>query len=311
MIQKITRIPLRDAFKHEALDFTRWLEENIEVLNDCLDVTLSNAQREKTAGAFSVDIVAEDESGGRIIIENQLEKSDHDHLGKVITYLVALEAKAAVWIVADPRPEHVSAITWLNESTTANFYLLKLEAVRIGDSAPAPLLTRIVGPSDETKAVAKAKQDLALQHEIKKAFWEGLLNHAKTKTRLHAGVSPNNLSWISAGAGKTGFSFVYTLWEHRASAELYIDRGKGYERENTEIFRALEAQKEKIERDFGGPLDWQPLEDRRACRIRANIDIGGYKDEDKFDQLYELMADAMSRLERALAPHIRNLSSPD
>ena len=131
MVQKIQRIPLRKAFPHEARDFTRWLEENIDVLNDCLDITLTNAEREQSAGDFSVDLVAEDESGGKVIIENQLEKSNHDHLGKVITYLVAMEAKAAIWIVADPRPEHISAITWLNESSSADFYLLKLEAIQI------------------------------------------------------------------------------------------------------------------------------------------------------------------------------------
>src|SRR5262245_32613902 len=134
MIQKISRIPLREAFKHEALDFTRWLEENIDVLNECLDITLSNTRREQNAGDFSVDIVCEDESGAKVIIENQLEKSNHDHLGKLITYLVAMEARAAIWIVSDPRPEHVSAITWLNESSTASFYLLKLEAIQIGGS---------------------------------------------------------------------------------------------------------------------------------------------------------------------------------
>ena len=148
LVQKIQRIPLRKAFPHEARDFTRWLEENIDVLNDCLDITLTNAEREQSAGDFSVDIVAEDESGGKVIIENQLEKSNHDHLGKVITYLVAMEAKAAIWIVADPRPEHISAITWLNESSSADFYLLKLEAIQIADSDPAPLITLIVGPSE-------------------------------------------------------------------------------------------------------------------------------------------------------------------
>lgn len=159
MVQKITRIPLREAFKHEALDFTRWLQKNIDVLNDCLDITLSNAEREQAAGDFFVDIVCEDESGSKVIIENQLEKSNHDHLGKVITYLVALEAKTAIWIVSDPRPEHVSAFTWLNESSVASFYLLKLEAVKIGDSEPAPIFTLIVGPNETTKIVRKSNQD--------------------------------------------------------------------------------------------------------------------------------------------------------
>ena len=145
-VGKIERLPLRDVWKHEARYFTTWLEENVEVLNDVIDLGLTTAQREQSAGSFSVDLVAEDEQGGTIIIENQLEKSDHDHLGKVITYLTMMQAKAAVWIVADPRPEHIAAITWLNsEVASADFYLLKVEAVRIGLSAPAPLLTLIVG----------------------------------------------------------------------------------------------------------------------------------------------------------------------
>ncbi|NIN67526.1 MAG: DUF4268 domain-containing protein, partial [Anaerolineae bacterium] len=149
MIGKLQRVPLRDVWKHEALDFTKWLEDNPDVLSEAMDVQLSNIEREKSAGTFNVDLVAEDDSGDPVIIENQLAKSDHDHLGKLLTYLAAIEAKAAVWIVADPRPEHVKAIAWLNDSSSADFYLLKVEAVKIGDSDPAPLLTRIVGPGEE------------------------------------------------------------------------------------------------------------------------------------------------------------------
>ena len=115
-IGKLERVALREVWKHEALDFTQWLQENIDVLNSALDLNLVNVDREQIPGAFSVDLVAEDEGGATIIIENQLEKSNHDHLGKLITYLTAMSARAAIWIVSDPRPEHVAAITWLNES---------------------------------------------------------------------------------------------------------------------------------------------------------------------------------------------------
>ena len=116
MIGKIERVKLREVWKHEAYDFTRWLEENIDVLNDVLDISIVNVEREKKAGTFSVDLVGEDDSGNVVVIENQLEKSDHDHLGKLITYLVAMDAKVAIWIVSNPRPEHINAISWLNES---------------------------------------------------------------------------------------------------------------------------------------------------------------------------------------------------
>mgnify|MGYP000103092750 FL=1 len=162
MIGKIERIKLRDVWKHEALDLTTWLQENIEILNEAIDLNISNPEIEKSAGSFKVDIVAEDDSGNPVIIENQLEKSDHEHLGKLITYLVAMEAKTAIWIVSDPRPEHLASISWLNESSSANFYLLKLEAIKIGGSSPAPLLTLIVGPSEEGIEVGKAKKEIVL-----------------------------------------------------------------------------------------------------------------------------------------------------
>ena len=152
MIGRLQRVVnLREVWEHEALHFTPWLEENIDVLNNEIDLSLSIVEREQAAGDFSVDLVAEDESGNPVIIENQLERSNHDHLGKLITYLTAIGAKAAIWIVEDPRPEHIGAISWLNESSAASFYLLKLEAVRIEDSPLAPLLTLIVGPSEEIR----------------------------------------------------------------------------------------------------------------------------------------------------------------
>jgi len=103
MIGRLERVPLREVWRHEALDFTSWLEKNLDVLNEVLDITLSDAEREQAAGTFSVDLVATDSSGNPVVIENQLGKSDHDHLGKLITYLTAIDAKAAIWIVTEPR----------------------------------------------------------------------------------------------------------------------------------------------------------------------------------------------------------------
>ena len=149
MIGKITRVPLREVWPHEAKDFTTWLENNPDSLSEVTGIRLSNVEREKDAGDFSVDLVAEDEGGNPVIIENQLERSNHDHLGKILTYLTALGAKTAIWIVPEARPEHIKAISWLNESSAASFFLIKLEAIKIENSKSAPLLTLIVGPSKE------------------------------------------------------------------------------------------------------------------------------------------------------------------
>ena len=308
MIGKIQRVPLREVWRHEALDFTKWLQDNIDVLNDVLDLSLSSPEREQPAGDFNVDLVADDDAGNVIIIENQLEKSNHDHLGKLITYLVAIGAKAAIWIVAEPRPEHINAITWLNETSAAAFYLLKIEGVKIENSPPAPLLTLIVGPSEESRGIGVAKKDLAERYSIRQRFWADLLDIAKEKTKLHTTISPGQHGWIGTGAGRRGLAFNYVVRQHDADVELYIDRGQESEDENQRIFDALASSKDEIESVFGGNLDWQRLEGKRACRIKLLIDVGGYRDDPtKWSEPHEAMIDAMIRLEKSLRPHIAKL----
>lgn len=307
MIGKIERVALREVWKHEALDFTRWLEENIDVLNEAIDLSLTTAEREQPAGDFNVDLVAEDEAGNPVVIESQLEKSDHNHLGKVLTYLAAVGAKRAVWIVADPRAEHVGAISWLNESSSGHFYLLKVEAIKIGQSPAAPLLTLIVGPSEESKVVGETKKDLAERHLLRHRFWTALLDAAKVKTKLHTGVGPSHYNWVGTSAGRRGLNYNYVVRKHEADAELYIDFGKDRDEENKAVFDTLAQSREHINVEFGEPLEWQRLEGKRACRIRRKITLGGYRDEQKWPQIHAEMVDAMVRLERVLRPHIAKL----
>ena len=273
MIGRIERVPLREVWKHEALDFTTWLEQNIDILNEITDLNISNVERETTAGTFSVDLVAEDGDGNPVVIENQLEKTNHDHLGKLITYLTAIEAKKAIWIASDPRPEHIKAVTWLNESNSADFYLLKLEAIRIGESTPAPLLTLIVGPSEEGREAGEKKKEIAERYGIRKRFWTALLEKAKSRTELHANISPRMYHWAGTGAGVTGLTYSYVVTRHAATVELYIDKGKEAGEDNKAIFSQLFSAKQDIENAFGGPLEWQKLEGRRACRIRKFVPL--------------------------------------
>ena len=304
-IARIARLDLREVWPHEANDFTPWLEENIDVLSEAIGIELGAPEREKAAGAFSVDLVTEDGTGGRVVIENQLERSNHDHLGKVLTYLVAIEARRAIWVVADPRPEHVGAINWLNESSSGDFHLVKLEAVTIGDSPVAPLLTQIVGPTEETRTVKIKKGDLTDRDRLRYRFFEALLEHARTKTDLHANISPSRYHWVSAASGVVGFGFNYVVVQHGARVELYINTKDAGE--NRRRFDALHAEREQIESTFGGRLAWEPLEGKQACRVRMDYDSGGWKDEDRWPAVHEELAEGMRRLERAMRPHLENL----
>lgn len=305
MIGKIQRVKLREVWKHEAHDFTTWLESNIDVLNEALGLTIVSVDREKNAGAFSVDLVAEDEAGNVIIIENQLERSDHDHLGKLITYLTSLEAKAAVWVVSEPRPEHVRAVAWLNESRAASFYLVKVEAIQIGNSPPAPLLTLITGPSAEAVEAGEAKKEFAARHDARKRFWSMLLERSKPKTKLLSGITPGIYSWIGSSSGVQGLNLNYAVRRHDAQVELYIDADKESGDGNKVILDKLATQKEAIEKDFGGPLLWESLDEKRACRIRKTVDIAGWQDEEKWPLACDTLIDAMIRLEKALRPHLK------
>ncbi len=306
-IEKIQKVPLREIWKHEAQDFTKWLQDNIEVIDDVLDIRLSNVEREQSTGTFNIDLKAEDEDGNLVIIENQLEKSNHDHLGKIITYLTAVGANKAIWIVAEPRPEHIGAIAWLNESNAAEFYLLKIEGIKIGNSSPAPLLTLIVGPSDEAKEAGETKKEIAERYSIRHNFWKILLEKAKSKTRLHETISPSHHGWIGTGAGKRGLAYNYSITKHEGKVELYIDRGKESADENNKIFDYFCDHKDDIEKSFGEKLSWERLENKRACRIAKTISLGGYRDPEKWDSAIDAMIDAMIRLEKALAPIIMKL----
>ena len=307
MIGSLRRVALREVWPHEAQDFTPWLAENIDVLNNAIDLSLSIIEREQAAGDFSVDLVAEDESGNPVIIENQLERSNHDHLGKLITYLTQIGAKAAIWIVADPRPEHIRTISGLNESSLGSFYLLKLEAVQIENSPPAPLLTLIVGPSEEIRKAGETKKELKERDLLRLQFWTQLLERAKEETLLHANTSPNELRHIRATAGKRGLIFGYVIQQHTSDIELYIDRGRDADSETEEIFDTLKESKEDIEDVFGEPLEWQRLEGQRSCRIGKQLSLGGYRDEEKWQEIQDTMIDGMIRLEKAFRPHIERL----
>ena len=313
MIEKIKKVPLRSVWKHEAHDFTTWLENNIDVLTDELDIDFSNVEREVSAGRFSVDLVAETPTSERVIIENQLEASNHDHLGKVITYLTVLDAKIAVWIVSKPRPEHVQAITWLNESSDASFYLFKIEAIQIGNSNPAPLLTLIVGPSIESKEIGKTKKALTDNKILIKEFWTVLLDYSNKTTNLFNNISPTTNSYINKNTGTSGFMYVYSVRQYSSQIELYIDKGLFYSshdvtpEDNTELFEQLYLNKKEIESKFKNKLIWDKLESRRACRVSFVIE-GGYKsNNDEWVGITKKLVDHMILFSEIVYPYVKKI----
>lgn len=308
MIGKLERVPLREVWRHEAQDFTRWLVENPDVLQDVVGLPFANLAPEQAAGAFRVDITGEVGEGGLAVIENQLGASDHDHLGKLVTYVAARGAAVAVWIVADPRPEHVGAVTWLNEGGTAHFYFVKVEAVRIGGSSPAPLLTLITGPSQAVLDIGEdKKKELAARHHEREAFWAALLREAKARDRLFAAVSPSRDTWVSAGAGRSGLMYTFRIRRHESAVEFSIERPSSDE--NAAVYGQLQGRRAEIERAFKDELEWQQRAGRRGSFWvgKTLAGLGGYRDPERWPELHAAMVDAMQRLESAIRPHVPEL----
>lgn len=305
---KLEVINVRDAFRHEAHDFTVWLEANIDALSQRLSLELNVLEREKAVGSFNVDLFCEDQDGNYVIIENQLERTDHDHLGKLITYFVNLEARAAIWLTPEVRPEHERVIDWLNESTSSDFsfYLVRVEAVRIGNSPYAPLFTVLAGPDKQIREIGDTKKELADRHYHRKEFWTGLLERSQSKTRLFSGRTPSTDYWLGTGSGKSGVEFTYLIFKDCAGIEIYIDTGD--QKKNKAIFDALYEQKEAVEAEFGDSLDWQRLDEKRASRARKTYrDQGSLNEPNTWPSLQEMLIEKMILFDRALRPRISRL----
>lgn len=304
----LARLEIREAWPHEAYDFTTWMQQNIGILGDAVGIDFDSAEKEQPAGTFSADIVAVTGDGRTVVVENQFGKSDHDHLGKLITYLVAFDADCAIWIVEEARPEHIAAITWLNEQGSIDAFLVKAQAIRIDDSAPAPLFTRIVGPDEETKQRGEQKQQLRERHLLRHEFWSKLIPVAVQRHTLPTHTTAGYRTWLGTGSGIPGLSYNYGLTREGTKAELYIDRGDRASNEG--IFEHLKAHKDSIAQEVATKINWDPMNGRRGCRIAVRHTNQGYvAPEGDWPALIEEMVGSMVLLKRALEPHLSTIAS--
>ena len=299
-IERIQRVKIRDVWPHEAKDFTTWLAENIDILDDDLasGIDPESVRREQSAGSFAVDLEAKNQNGETVVIENQLGRSDHDHLGKLLTYTAAFDADVAIWIVGDPRPEHVKAVSWINDSGRLLAYMFKIQAIMIGDSPPAPLMTLIVGPPESAKEVVASSQGTSESRQ----FLEALLEHANSKTPLHSGVSPKNDRYVSTSSGHPGVDLVYSVKMEVTSVSVRIDKQDAPAEWHDALFNYLRNKKEGIEESFGETLIWEAKETNRHRKLLATLEFGGWADRETWPKAIEVTVDRMIQLDQAIRP---------
>lgn len=285
---KFSKVNLREIWKHEALDFTQWLaqDENLDLLAQELGIELMSARTEVKVGQFAVDILAIDDNENKVIIENQLEQTNHDHLGKIITYAAGLQAETIIWIVSKAREEHQLAVSWLNENTNEKFncFLIEIEAWQIDDSAPAPRFNIVVKPNNWAKTVRQSIQggefsEVKLQQQ---AFWEKVREYGEVNAKVvKSWQSPRPQHWYTITIGDSGAHLAGTVNSvaKRIAFELYISDDK-------ELFQKLFSKQDIIESQLGYELDWQELPNRKASRIIVSKSAN-FLDELKQDELVQ------------------------
>lgn len=309
-ILKITKVPLRNIWPKEDSDFTVWLEKNIDSLNEVIEFDISIESREEKVGPFKVDLFGEDSSGAKVIIENQLEKTDHSHLGQLITYLTNLDAKTAIWIAKYPTEEHAAAIDWLNEVTPddISFYLIKVEAIKIGDNSPvAPLFTVIKKPTIIKKQIGSEKKQYAHRHIVRENFWTTFLDEINKKNSLYKNVSPSKDAWIGLGIGKAGVNLNTLISNKYTRVEIYINRGD--QEENKRVFDYLYSKKRKIEKIFGGKMIWERMDDNVSSRIKYQLNDVNVFNENDWPKMIKFLVDASTRMRNAFKESVSKINS--
>ena len=267
---KIERIDdLRTIWPHEANDFSKWLaqDENLALLSETVGIDIVLEERESAVGGFSVDIFASEEGTHRkIIIENQLEETNHDHLGKIITYASGKEAQVIIWIVKRARDEHKKAVEWLNQHTDENigFFLLEIELWKINDSLPAPKFNVVERPNDWAK-IMKATEGYSDTRKLQLDFWQAFSEYASEQENFKKVFSlrkPQPQHWYDLSVGSSSYHLGLTTntQKKHIGAEIYIHDDK-------EIFEKFQSHKTEIEAELGMKLEWRTAS--KDCRILA------------------------------------------
>jgi hypothetical protein len=315
-LARLDRVALRTAWPNEATNFTPWLAEkaNLDLLAEKIGVPLQLEAVEKEVGTFYADILAREPDTDRwVLIENQITPTDHGHLGQLLTYAAGLEARTIIWIAETFREEHRAAIDFLNHATSEEFafFAVQVELYRIGDSPLAPDFTVVAKPNDWSKRTQTAKQaaggdESQIQRQWKE-YWSALVDAAKGRYPALAERAPYRGNWQtfeSIRGGNPSFTLNASFpWDKSLRVEVYIDKPLA-----KAAFKALQNQREQIEKAFGQPLSWEELPDKQGSRIAFYMPGNEKRGErETWTKQHDWLMIWGSRLANALRPFIMSL----
>lgn len=305
----LKRLNPRQVWADEARDFTPWLTENLPRLSEVLGMDLEMTRREAAVGDFCCDLLARDLGTGHIvIIENQFGSTNHDHLGKLLTYAAGLEAEAIVWVAEKIREEHRQTLEWLNRHTDAaiRFFAVTVEVLQIDASPPAVNFKPVVFPNEWQRTARESVEGGSPRGEAYRRYFQVLLDELRDKhhfTNARVGLPQN---WYSFRSGVPGVDYSTSFAQGgRVRAEAYIDFGEADP--NKSLFDRLQNQRDALERAFGEPLSWERLDERRASRVAVYCPGSIDADQEELARLRAWAIDRLLKFRSVFGPKVREL----
>lgn len=304
------KLNVRTIWQNEASEFTPWLasEENIGLLGDALGIELEVENTEVTVGPYSADILAKDTATGRyVVIENQLEKTNHDHLGKAITYASVLDASAIVWIAPEFTEEHRKALDWLNDHTTEeiSFYGVSVELWQIDQSKPAVKFNVVSAPADILRMAAKSKgsEDVSEIRKAQLAFWTKFREKLVATKQVPSTQSPRPQYWYNIPLGRSGIhlSTVFNTSDNAVGIRVYISN-----RVADLALPQLEKHRSEIEREIGETLEWNPYPEKldKIIRLSRPADLSK---QNEWDEYCDWLVSLTLKFRKAFSPRVKAL----
>ena len=310
-LSKLERVPLSEAWKHEAGDFTPWLAEtdNLTTLAEALGLSeLVLVATEHWVGSFKLDILCTN-GDEQVVIENQLEETDHKHLGQILTYAAGVGAKKVIWVAQRFRPEHTAALEFLNEHTTdaLSFFGVQVELWRIGNSPLAPNFEIMVKPNDWAKSgqeQAKAAAEATPTKQLQQKFWVALIDRlAKSAPQIRP-QKPRPQHWLNNSIGRSGFGLPISAntKDERLGVELWMP-GPGAKQH----FADLMVKKNDIEGMLGFELEWQDLPEAIGCRLATYYPHAPIEDESRWEEYFDWLVQRLVKMDQVLRPIVKAL----
>ncbi len=311
-------INIRNVWDKEAQDFTPWLaqDENIALLGETIGLELEVESTEKGVGPYRADILCKDTSSSQyVLIENQLEATDHLHLGQLLTYAAGLDAVTIIWVARHFNPEHRAAIDWLNQITdqTFNFFALEIELWRIGNSPLAPKFNVVSQPNDWIVAVkedAVRAGSFSVTQQLHLDYWTQLRDYMEAKNSSVKVGKPSTDHWKDFSVGRVGFKLIAVNSMKMKGGFSYValvltgPDAKAH-------YHLLEEKHQAVKQAFGSDVDWREMPERKESHIVIRRSSSEPANRDKWTDLNEWFAETLEKMDGFFKPIVKSLDASE